>query len=226
MLQPALKLKPLTAQDFKAPSLYFLFEPVYGNPDLKPEKSIGWDLGFDQSLFQNKIIFGITYFNLGLTDMFGYDENYKEINIAKASSRGLEFYTTLNFFAKLIVNANYTYNKTLDEYNLSDDYNKSLIRRPENQVSVNLNYMINDAMNINSELKYVSGSFDKDFSTYPAQRVKLPDYALINISASYKIFYFLELTGRIENLFDKKYEEVLYYGTLGRSFYAGLNVNL
>jgi len=36
----------------------------------------------------------------------------------------------------------------------------------------------------------------------------------------------ISLFGRIENLFNKYYEEVLYFGTLGRSFYFGIEVNL
>jgi vitamin B12 transporter len=43
---------------------------------------------------------------------------------------------------------------------------------------------------------------------------------------NYKLFDEVTLNGRIENLFDKKYEEVLYYGTLGRTFYIGFNASL
>ena len=220
------KIKATYGTGFKAPSLYFLFEPVYGNPNLKPEKSRGFDFGFDQFMQNEELQFGITYFNLQLRDMFGYDANFKEINIAKASSQGAEFYAKYSLNNGLSINANYTYNQTKDEYSGSEDYNQPLIRRPKNQASVNLNYEPIQELNINAEIKYTNGIYDKDFSVYPAQRVKLPDYTLINISASYKLLEYLMLTGRIENLTNKKYEEVLYYGTLGRSFYAGFNFTL
>ncbi len=73
---------------------------------------------------------------------------------------------------------------------------------------------------------YVGEREDKDFSTWPAERVIIPDYTLVNLSGLYKLFNYLELTFRIENLFDKKYEEVLNYGTLGRSLYLGVNLSL
>ena len=106
------------------------------------------------------------------------------------------------------------------------DHNQQLLRRPKHQASVNVNYMISENLNLNSGLRYVGKRDDKDFSAFPAQRVTLTEYILVNISASYKLFNYLQLTGRVENLFDEEYEEVLYYGTLGRSFYLGLNISL
>lgn len=101
-----------------------------------------------------------------------------------------------------------------------------MLRRPKHQASLNINYRFNDAGNLNAGIRYIGKREDKDFSSFPVQRVTLPDYYLINIAASYKVLEYLQLTGRIENLFNKDYEEVLYYGTLGRSFYLGLNLNL
>lgn len=42
------KLKSSLGTGFKAPSLFNLFAPYYGNLDLKPEKKFCWDLGFEQ----------------------------------------------------------------------------------------------------------------------------------------------------------------------------------
>ena len=52
----------------------------------------------------------------------------------------------------------------------------------------------------------------------------MPDYSLVNLGASYKLFDYLRINARVDNLFDKHYEEVLYYGTLGRSLYVGMNI--
>jgi vitamin B12 transporter len=42
------------------------------------------------------------------------------------------------------------------------------------------------------------------------------------MAASYDITKNLQVFSRIENLFDKKYQEVYGYETMGRSFYAGI----
>jgi len=220
------KLKMSFGTGFKAPSLFYLFDPVFGNPDLQPEKSIGWDAGFEQYFSQGKFSIALTYFNLKLDNMFGSDANFRTVNIAKASSQGFEIVVSGYNFNNFSANANYTFTKTKAEYELSADFGKALLRRPQHQASFNINYKLNANMNWNMQFLYVGEREDKDFSAFPAERVVIPDYTLVNLSATYKLFSYLELIGKIENLFDKQYEEVLYYGTLGRSFYVGLNLNL
>ena len=220
------KLKMSYGSGFKAPSLFYLFDPMFGNPDLKPEKSRGWDIGIDQNLFDGKYNFSITYFDLKLEDMFGFDQNYRTINIAEASSKGLEFSASAVNIHHFTLNASYTHIVTKDEYNLSEDFDKPLLRRPKDQFTIVANYRMNNRTYINLQLRYVGRRDDKDFSMYPSARVTLADYTLLNLAAKYRFLENIELTARIENLFDKKYEEVLYYGTLGRSFYAGMNLSL
>lgn len=221
-----LKIKFTYGTGFKAPSLFYLFDPAWGNPDLKPEKSKGWDLGIEKFYFNNQLTVGISYFDLKLENMFGFDSNFRTVNIAKASSKGVEFYGSILNHNNISANINYTFTETKDLFEGSADYNKQLLRRPKHQASLNINYRFNDAGNLNAGIRYIGKREDKDFSSFPVQRVTLPDYYLINIAASYKVLEYLQLTGRIENLFNKDYEEVLYYGTLGRSFYLGLNLNL
>jgi vitamin B12 transporter len=222
------KIKMSYGTGFKAPSLFYLFDPLFGNPNLQPEKSTGWDAGIEQYFDNGNILFGVTYFNLKFKDMFGYDSNYREINIAKASSYGLELTASLLNIGNYSFNTSYTYTKTNDDYNDgSGDYNKPLLRRPENQISFNMNYRFNEKLNSNFQMNYVGKRWDKDFTDeFNPVRVELPDYLLINLVASYKLFSYLEFNARIENLLDKKYEEILYYGTLGRSFYAGVSFTL
>jgi vitamin B12 transporter len=220
------KLRMSYGSGFKAPSLFYLFDPSFGNPDLQPEKSKGWDFGVDQYFESGQYNFGITYFNLVLDNMFGYDANFRTVNIAKASSRGIEFTASIINIRNFSLNANYTYTETKDDYELSPDFDKPLLRRPKQQANFVVNYRLNEKTSFNLQLHYVGERDDKDFSTYPASRVTMPDYALVNIAASHKLFGHMELTARIENLFDKRYEEVLYYGTLRRSFYAGLKIEL
>lgn len=219
------KLKMSYGSGFKAPSLFYLFDPMFGNPDLQPEKSNGWDIGAEQTFYDGRYNFGVTYFNLKLENMFGFDQNYRTINIAEASSHGFELSSSVIFNNRLSLNASYTYTETKDEYRLSPDFDKSLLRRPKNQASIVANYRMNEKVNFNLRLRYVGERDDKDFSIYPSVRVAIPDYTLVNLAAGYKIFNYLELTARVENLFDKQYEEVLYYGTLGRSFYAGIKID-
>lgn len=44
------KFKATIGTGFKAPSLYYLYDPAYGNENLNPEESFGWDFGIEQYL--------------------------------------------------------------------------------------------------------------------------------------------------------------------------------
>ena len=83
---------------FKAPTLAQLYENsawVVGNPDLDPEKSRGWDAGFEQSLWQERITIGATWFENRFTKLINTLWNpetfkYEYENVDKARTKGLE----------------------------------------------------------------------------------------------------------------------------------------
>jgi vitamin B12 transporter len=54
------KLKASVGTGFKAPTLARcsrIFRPIgfFGNPNLKPESSVGYDVGFEQSVFEERV---------------------------------------------------------------------------------------------------------------------------------------------------------------------------
>jgi vitamin B12 transporter len=51
-----------------------------------------------------------------------------------------------------------------------------------------------------------------------------PGYAVWNVGASFRLVPHVEIYGRVTNIFDRAYEEVLGYPALGRGAYAGLRV--
>jgi vitamin B12 transporter len=219
--QTGTKLKATLGTGFKTPSLTFLFDPAYGNPDLKPEQSIGWDAGFEQFI-NNYLSFGITYFNNSYKDLFGYDANYREININKASTDGLEIYADINPVKDLKLKVNYTYTNAVDKSDNSPDKDKPLLRRPKNKFDLNLNYNFSDEINTNVDLIYVGKRDDKIFTGFSSERTELSPYMVVNLAVSYKIFDYISLNLRIENLFNKYYEEVYGYATPGLSAYGGV----
>jgi vitamin B12 transporter len=220
------KIKATFGTGFKAPSLFYLFDPTYGNQNLKPEKSYGWDAGVEQYLLQGNLIFGINYFDTQFKDLFSFDGNtFKEINLDRAESNGIEFYLTLNKFENFNFMVNYTLTNTKDKSSGSPDYNLPLLRRPTNKFSTDISYDFTKEINFGVQVIYVGQRYDDNFSYYPAQRIELGGYTLVNLSASYNITNMVELYGRVDNLFNKYYEEVYGYGTPGLSGYAGVRLN-
>jgi vitamin B12 transporter len=220
------KFKATFGTAFKAPSLFYLFDPSYGNPNLKPEKSSGWDAGIEQYLWKDNLIIGVDYFSTQFKDLFSFDGNtFKEINLNSAESNGIEVYFTLTNYKELDVSLNYTLTNTKDKSTGSIDYNLPLLRRPKNKYSADMNYGFTKKLNLGFQIIYVGERYDKDFSYYPAQRIKLGGYALVNLSGMYHISDIVELYGRVNNLFNKYYEEIFGYAPPGLSAYLGAKFN-
>jgi len=125
----------------------------------------------------------------------------------------------------LDITANYTYTDSKDKSTGGEESGKNLIRVPQNKISLNINYFFSKT-NVNLEILNVGSREDKDYSTGIPERVKLNPYTLVNLAASYQLVSYLSLYGRVENLLNTEYEEVLYYGTPGLSLYGGLRLNL
>ncbi|MFQ9135203.1 MAG: TonB-denpendent receptor, partial [Haemophilus parainfluenzae] len=53
-------------------------------------------------------------------------------------------------------------------------------------------------------------------------KVKLPSYTLANLGVNYKVADSLTIYANLNNVFNKKYENVLGYGQEGRNVYVGL----
>ena len=148
---------------------------------------------------------------------YGFESKY--MNISKARSQGLEFMLSLQPMANISLNANYTYTDTED---LSTG--ESLLQRARNRFKINLSYNLREKVTANLDILYVGRRFDKDYST--DSRIILGDYTLVNLAVSYSITEIFQIFGRVENLFDEKYEEIKGYSTPGISLFAGFRLLL
>ncbi|MDP4115566.1 MAG: TonB-dependent receptor [Bacteroidota bacterium] len=230
----ALKLRGSAGNGFQAPSLFYLFDPVYGNKNLNPERSFGWDLGFEKYFLGKTLTVGANYFSSKYKDLFGTDSSFRSINTGKAIIKGVEVFASAGVLSNLIVKANYTYLDTKDQTDYKNATNnllkkeQSLLRRPYNKAGLYISYNFMENANINLETIYTGKRDDIDFTyfTYPYKRVKLVDYTLVNLAGSYRFLNNFEVYFRLENLLNKKYEEIFGYETPKRSGYAGVKISL
>jgi vitamin B12 transporter len=208
------KLKSAIGTGFKAPSLYQLHHPYFGNINLKAEESLGYDIGMEQSVFDNAVIMSLTWFYNDIKDHIEFDDigwtGYYQGGDIK--TKGVE--TTVNIYPSELIDVqlNYTYTDT------KDDNGSRLRRRPLHKGSFDLNLHPLDAINLSLSAVYV-GERDDSGS------VVLDAYTLVNLTTSYQINDNFKIFGRIDNLFDKDYEEVAGYGTAGLSGYAGIKLS-
>lgn len=214
-----LKLKGTYGTAFKAPSLFNLYHPLYGNKNLEPEESDGYDIGFEKR-FSDKINIDITYFNNQYKELIGYDPiTYETINIDEVSTDGVEAILSLNLIPSNSITFSYNYTEAVDKADGS-----LLLRRPKHKGSLNISQEINNRLDLEALFLITGERKDRDFETY--QIVTLEKYNLLNLSASYQLNETIKLKSKIINLFDESYEEVVHYNTPGRSVYFGFNLTI
>jgi vitamin B12 transporter len=214
------KLKASFGTGFKAPSLYQLYSP-YGDPNLKAENSEGWDAGFEQPIANGALKVGATYFRNDFTDLIDFDNiTYLYNNVSRAETLGWETFLSAKPLKGLVLRADYTYT-----WAVNLEKGEQLIRRPQNRADLSAFYQW-DALGMGLSVAYVGDRPDLDFSGGSASPVTLDPYTLVNLMASYQLDRYIKFFGRVENLFDTKYEEVFGYGTAGLSFYAGTKISL
>lgn len=224
---------------FNAPSFGQLLptEFTVGSPELDPERVEALEAGVDWSMAAGRFRVGLTRFDqrfLGLIQFVGggppqFLGSYA--NLAEARSRGWEADMRAVPFGGWIVTGSYTELKAaisrVDErYDGSLAVGQPLIRRPRRHAAATLSYMGWSGGGVTAAVRYVGARPDLDFREFPSPMVKLPPYTVGDISASVRLLGAaggdeLSLTARIENLFDKRYEEVLYYEAPGRTFLLG-----
>jgi vitamin B12 transporter len=213
------RLRATAGTGFKAPSLFQLHDPAFGDPGLDPERSRGWDVGIDQPVVSDRLRLSATWFRTNYEDLIVFaSEGYR--NESEVTTRGLETTASAVLSPALRATASYTYTRAESE--TGADAGLDLIRRPRHQGSVTIDWTPDRGPEVSLAVRRVGDREDVDFSTFPSERVTLDAYTIARIAAAWDVAERVRLTGRIENLFDAEYEEVLDFGTAGRSAYVGV----
>jgi vitamin B12 transporter len=218
-LREGTTLRASYAEGFKAPTLYQRFASFYGNANLKPETSRGYDLGISQSLLDGRIKAGVTWFHRDTRNQInGVAPTYAYVNIARSRAQGIEFELELHPTEALTLTGNASY---IDSENRSPDANfgKDLARRPKETASVSVDYRLPFGLSVGGTVSLVGDSYDD-----PGNFTRLDGYSLASLRAEFPIGDRLTVYGRVENLFDEKYQTVATYGTYGRTAFGGIRV--
>lgn len=214
----------------KNPGYYELFGfssgTYIGNPNLRPEKSKGWEAGIEQSFWDGKATIGATYFDSKLTDEIYITypaPNYTATpgnRTTDSKQHGVEVTASLRPIRQLRIDAAYTHLKATEA-------GATEVRRPGDMASVNATLFSRDERFSTTLTVRYNGRMDDLAYTDPSYvpvRVSLKPFALVNLNAQYRLSDRFSVFGRVENLFDVKYEEVFSFATPGAAAYGGVRV--
>ncbi|MEK7376860.1 MAG: TonB-dependent receptor [Candidatus Margulisiibacteriota bacterium] len=206
------RIKANIGTGFKSPSLFQLYSS-FGDPNLGPDKSLSYDLGLEQGVFDNKLSLGVTYFHNKFENMVDFDSaTSKYKNIGRAKTNGWEAEFSFKPGENLELGMNYTYTATEDEQT-----GKELARRPKNQASLNINWAFIPKADLNLSLAYKGHNWNNAANTQ-----KVEPYARIDLGFTYAFHKNFNFFTRIENLLDRRYEDVRGFNAMDRSFSAGI----
>jgi len=199
-------------EGFKSPTPFQLTFACCGaigpNTGLKPEESDGWDAGVEQSFAGGKFDLQVNYFQQDVTNQIDFFGGRYE-NIAQVETDGWEFIGTARPYTWLDVRANLTHQAAKD---LSTG--DQLIRVPANLATLDITTRPMDRLSIGGAVTY------NDRETDGANIVQ--DWVRVDLRTAYQLNDEVEFYGRVENLFDAQYQDVLGYGTPGVSGYIGV----
>lgn len=222
------RVKASGGTGFKAPTLndLFLSFPSDGpfaafvaNPNLKPEKSTGWDIGIEQDLGPKATI-SARYFENSVRDLITFSfvaPDFTQTNIERARTRGIEATLELRPVENLTLWANYTW--LAEARNLTTS--AKLLRRPEQSGSAGASYRFFDRVDLSTTVSLVGERDDIDPVSFAT--VQNPSYAKWDVALSFDVHKNLRVFGRVENLLDDSYQEARGYPSLGRVFWGGLS---
>ncbi len=219
------KLKASYGTGFKAPSLTQLFVSFpafnfFANPDLQAEESEGYDIGFEQPLFDEHVRFGVTYFHNEITNLILPNETFTSLeNIGRATTEGVEAFASFTLTDRVEVRADYTYTDATD-----DATNLELLRRPKHRASLSATWRPFRRLSLSTTMPYVGSQVDGNRS-FSIPRLNTDPYFVANLAAEYDAGKGVTLFARATNLFDERYQDPTGFQRPGFGFLAGVRVN-
>lgn len=194
-----------------------------GNSNLQPEKSTGWEIGWEKSIHAMDLT--ITYFEAELEDEIytAFTPTFMSTpanRIGDSKRSGVE------------IGFNWTATKEIEIFGQTTitsseaDDGSDEIRVPSETASLSINYHPKNTpdFRFGAALDYVGDQDDFNFSTYPSTRVTLDSYVLASTSAEFPLNKKVSLTLRGENLLDQEVVDVFGYTSPGATAYIGLKL--
>ncbi len=208
------------------------------NSGLKPERSRSADIGVAQVLAGGAVQLDATaFFNtyddliVSVGSSFAGASRWSTDNISNARARGAELSAAWRPGAGLSLQAAYTFLSTeILAVDGSPDapppyvVGDPLLRRPRQQGSIDASWTRDRAVAF-VQLLLRGETLDAEPAWGPTGGLYTnPGYGITNLGASLRIARGITVQGRVLNLFDRAYEEVLGYPAPRRTAYVGVRL--
>ncbi len=219
---PDITVRASVSNGYRAPSLYELYDPTYGDASLDPEESVSYDLGIEK-VYANGAQVSATLFKTEIDDLIVFDGTIAPFGAyaqssGTATTEGVELAAFLPVGDRIGLTGAFTYTDARDA---SDDPQLNV---PRYDLALGVDAEITDRLAGGLTLRHVADfpkTFNADFSSVET----VEDYTVVNARLSYDVTDSIEAYLRVENLFDADYEIIPDYEAPGRSAYFGVRAS-
>jgi vitamin B12 transporter len=222
------KIRASYGTAFKAPDLFDTFSTspfAFGNRNLRPEKSQGFDTGIDQSLWDDKVAMSASFFHNYIHDVIAFVPTGEITGFFENQNTGETYGVELELRAQPTkewqVRGAFTWTES---YATADGVTQRNINIPRYLLSFDTNYKFPYGITIGFGATYAAQREGEDFSFFPAKFVELGDYWDLRAYARWDITSNFALTFRGENLADQHYETTIGFPALGTALFCGAEI--
>lgn len=216
------KLKASYGTGFKAPTLSELYQNFpnfnfFGNPNLKPEQSEGYDAGFEQPLFNDRVRFGSTYFHNSITNLINTNDTFTSYaNVGLATTEGTESFVWVGVTDRFNIRADYTFTRAVNA-----STGVQLLRRPKEKWSATATWLPIDPLTLSATVLHVSDWLDitRDGAM---SGISAPGYTIVNLRGDYALSDQVKVFGRVDNLFNRHYQNPTGFLAPGLGVFGGI----
>ncbi len=190
---------------------------------MQPEHSTGYDLGFEQPLFGSRVLFGSTYFHNDVRNLINsvtvdpalFTSSF--VNVGHAEMYGAENFVSIALTPTIKLRADYTYTIARDEIT-----GEELLRRPKDKASFTAYWQADEKLKLSATINYLGSWADVNPVTFAD--FTAPGFTTVNIAANYAATDRITVFGRIDNLFNVKYEDPAGFLRPGFGVFVGLKM--
>ena len=186
---------------------------------MKPEESSGYDAGFEQPLFNDRVRFGSTYFHNSLTNLINTNATFTSYaNVGLATTEGTENFVSAKLTDRFLIRADYTFTRAVDA-----STGIQLLRRPKEKWSTTATWIPIDPLTLSATVLHVSDWLDvtRDGTV---SGIVAPGYTIVNLRGDYAIGDQIKLFARIDNLFNLHYQNPTGFLAPGFGIFGGIRV--
>ena len=218
------KLKASVGSGFKAPTLSDLFQSFppffFANPNLRPETSVGYDVGFEQSLFGDSLQLGATYFRNNIKNLIDENADFTSLtNIGRARTDGVESFIAYQPIAAYNARFDYTYTEAFDQ-----DTNLGLLRRPKHKATLRNSWRATSRLSLDATILYTGSWIDGNRDFTNLEPLNSASFTIVNIAGNFDVNNNLSVYARVNNLFDRRYEDPIGFLQPHIGAFAGVKV--